>query len=113
MKAMGRGRNAHPRADFVLGDLDGAACERDFTQLVRETLTAMGYSVRLNDPFKGAELVTRYSEPRAGRHSLQIEINRRLYLDEAALAKTADFTRLRAELRRLIATIVRHARASV
>jgi len=113
MKAMGRGRNAHPRADFVLGDLDGAACERDFTQLVRESLTSMGYSVRLNDPFKGAELVTRYSAPRAGRHSLQIEINRRLYLDEAALAKTADFARLRAELRRLIATVVRHARASV
>lgn len=113
MKAMGRGRNAHPRADFVLGDLDGAACEGDFTALVQETLTGMGYSVRLNDPFKGAELVTRYSEPRAGRHSLQIEINRRLYLDEAAIAKTADFAALRADLRRLIATVVRHARSNV
>jgi len=70
-------------------------------------------SVRLNDPFKGAELVTRYSEPRAGRHSLQIEINRRLYLDEAAIAKTADFDALRADMRRLIAGVVGYARKSV
>jgi N-formylglutamate amidohydrolase len=113
MKAMGRGRHSHPRADFVLGDLDGAACDRDFTALVKEILTGMGYTVRLNDPFKGAELVTRYSEPRAGRHSLQIEINRRLYLDEAAIAKTADFDALRADMRRLIAGVVRYARKSV
>jgi N-formylglutamate amidohydrolase len=113
MKAMGRGRNAHPRADFVLGDLDGAACDRDFTALVTEILTGMGYSVRLNDPFKGAELVTRSSEPRAGRHSLQIEINRRLYLDEAAIAKTADFDALRADMRRLIAGVVVYATKSV
>ena len=86
---------------------------RIFTALVKEILTGMGYSVRLNDPFKGAELVTRYSEPRAGRHSLQIEINRRLYLDEAAIAKTADFDALRADMRRLIAGVVRYARKSV
>jgi N-formylglutamate deformylase len=113
MKAMGRGRHAYPRADFVLGDLDGAACDRDFTAAVRDGLKAMGYSVRLNDPFKGAELVMRYSEPRAGRHSLQIEINRRLYLEDHAVAKTADFDRLRADMRSLIGTVVRYARASL
>jgi len=113
MKAMGRGRHSHPRADFVLGDLDGAACEREFTALVRDALVDMGYSVRLNDPFKGAELVLRYSEPKAGRHSLQIEINRRLYLDEAAVAKTVDFPRLRADMRRLIARVAAYARSSV
>jgi len=113
MKAMGRGRHAHPRADFVLGDLDGAACAGDFTRSVSAALSAMGYSVRLNDPFKGAELVQRYSEPRAGRHSLQIEINRRLYLDDARIAKTSDFPRLRADMRRLIAAIVDYARGNL
>jgi N-formylglutamate amidohydrolase len=113
MKAMGRGRNARPRPDFVLGDLDGAACDADFTLLVRELLTGMGYGVRLNDPFKGAEIVTRYSAPQAGRHSLQIEINRGLYLDEHAHAKTTQFATLRGDLRRLIAAMVRHAQANV
>ncbi len=113
MKAMGRGRNAHQRADFVLGDLDGLACAPEFTALVRDRLIAMGYSVRLNDPFKGAELVQRYSDPAAGRHSLQIEINRRLYLDEALVAKTSGFEGLRGDMHRLISTIVAYARQSI
>src|SRR6266481_3690188 len=110
MKAMGRGRNTSARADFVLGDLDGAACAPAFTALLRDSLIAMGYSVRLNDPFKGAELVARYSDPARGRHSLQIEINRRLYLDEALVAKTAGFKNLKADMRRLMTVIVGFAR---
>jgi N-formylglutamate deformylase len=113
MKAMGRGRNAHPRADFVLGDLDGEACSPEFTDLVRDCLTVMGYTVRLNDPFRGAELVARYSNPAASRHSLQIEINRRLYLDEHTIAKTPGFADLKADMRRMIATIVDYARHNV
>ena len=113
MKAMGRGRNATQRADFVLGDLDGAACASEFTHLVRQTLSGMGYSVRLNDPFKGAELVARYSDPGRERHSLQIEINRRLYLDEQQVAKTKGFEALKADLRRLMAEVAGYARAAV
>lgn len=113
MKAMGRGRNATQRADFVLGDLDGAACAAEFTQLVGQTLSALGYSVRLNDPFKGAELVSRYSDPGRERHSLQIEINRKLYLDESSVAKTAGFARLKDDLAKLARIVADYARSSV
>jgi N-formylglutamate deformylase len=113
MKAMGRGRNATERTDFVLGDLEGGSCAKEFTALVGESLTAMGYSVRLNDPFKGAELVARYSDPRRERHSLQIEINRKLYLDEASVSKTSGFERLKADLGRLTRTVADYARRSV
>ena len=47
----------------------------------------MGYRVKVNDPYKGVELVRAYSDPKAGRHSLQIEINKRLYMDEAHAAE--------------------------
>ena len=113
MKAMGRGRNATERADFVLGDLEGAACAKDFTQLVGDSLTAMGYSVRLNDPFKGAELVARYSDPRGERHSLQIEINRKLYMDEVSVSKTGGFERLKSNLSMLTKAVADYARRSV
>jgi len=66
--------------------------------------------VRINDPFKGAELIERYSDPAAGRHGLQIEINRRLYLDEVRIDKTAGFESLRVDLRRLIAAVADFAR---
>jgi N-formylglutamate amidohydrolase len=113
MKAAGRGRasRSSPRADMVLGDGDGRTCDSDFPQLVRERLEDLGYSVRLNDPFKGAELVHRYSDPVGGRHSLQIEVNRRLYFDAETLRPTEGFAALKADLGRLIATVADYARA--
>lgn len=115
MRAAGRARNGAgpPRADFVLGDLDGAACDPAFTAIVRRTLEGMGYSVALNHPFKGAELVGRHGRPGAGRHSLQIEVNRRLYLDEARLEKTAGFDRLKADLDALIGALAGWIRAQL
>ena len=76
------------RADFVLGDRDGTTCDPAFTERVRAALAGMGYDVKVNDPYKGVELVRAYSDPKKGRHSLQIEINKRLYMNEATLQKT-------------------------
>ena len=93
------------RADFVLGDRDGTSCDPAFTELVRGTLAAMGYSVKVNDPYKGVELVRAYSNPKAGRHSLQIEISKRLYVDDATLRKTAGFAKLQRDLGSLLREI--------
>ncbi len=80
---MGEGGAGSSRADFVLGDRDGTTCDPAFTEFVRATLVSMGYVVSVNDPYKGVELVKAYSKPANGRHSLQVEINKRLYMDEA------------------------------
>lgn len=90
------------RADIVLGDRDGTTCDPGFTEFVRATLAGMGYDVRVNDPYKGVELVRAYSDPRAGRHSLQIELNKRLYMHEATLQKSADFGELQRNLHALL-----------
>jgi N-formylglutamate deformylase len=90
------------RPDFVIGDRDGTTCEPRFTALVRDTLAGMGYRVSVNDPYKGVELIRAYSDPKAGRHSLQIEINKRLYMDEETLAKSAGFSRLQSRLGELL-----------
>ncbi|MGE5338099.1 MAG: N-formylglutamate amidohydrolase [Gemmatimonadota bacterium] len=101
----GEGGAGSVRADFVLGDRDGTTCEAAFTEFVRSALTAMGYMVRVNDPYKGVELVRAYSNPRAGRHSLQIEVNKRLYMDESTRTPHAGFDGLRANLRRLVESV--------
>ena len=98
-----------PRADFVVGDRDGTTCAPEFTALVAQRLRDMGYDVRLNDPYKGVELVRAFSDPAAGRHSLQLEVNRRLYMDERTREKSAGFDRLRADLERLIAGLAAYA----
>jgi N-formylglutamate amidohydrolase len=104
---------ARRRADFVLGDRDGVTADPDFVALVRQTLDGMGYAVAVNDPYKGVELVRAYSDPMTGRHSLQIEINRALYMDEDEFRPTADFARLKADIDTLVATIKDYAAAQV
>jgi N-formylglutamate deformylase len=97
------------RADFVLGDRDGTTCDADFTRFVSDTLRGMGYEVRINDPYKGVELVRAFSDPRAGRHSLQIEVNRRLYMDERTRQKAAGFAELQRNLDRLLGEVSAYA----
>ncbi len=101
----GEGGEGQVRADFVLGDRDGTSCDPAFTEFVRATLAAMGYAVAVNDPYKGVELVRAYSNPRAGRHSLQVEINKRLYMDEATRIRHAGFEPLQRDLLRLVVAI--------
>ena len=101
--------DARRRADFVLGDREGTSCAADFTAMVRGTLEAMGYAVALNDPYKGVELISAYSNPALGRHSLQIEINRALYMDEERFERTAGFGTLKADIDTLIAAICDYA----
>lgn len=106
MRSHGRRRGEKiPRADFVLGDRDGSSCAADYTLAVRDILTGLGYRVAINDPFKGAELVSRIGRPEEARHSLQIEVNRALYMDEDRIEKSADFERLKGDMDRLLAGI--------
>jgi N-formylglutamate amidohydrolase len=99
---MGEGGAGTARADFVLGDRDGTTCDPAFTEFMRATLAALGYVVTVNDPYKGVELVRAYSDPARGRHSLQVEINKRLYMDEATRERHAGFAPLQASLVQLL-----------
>ena len=102
-----------PRKDFVLGDRDGTTCAPEFTAMVAETVAGLGYTVAINDPYKGVEIVRRHGRPAAQRHSLQIEMNRRLYMDEATLEPTAGYSALEADLGRMLASIAAFVRARV
>jgi N-formylglutamate amidohydrolase len=99
------------RADFVLGDRDATTCEPEFTAFVARTLADMGYDVAINDPYKGVELVRRHGRPAERRHSLQVEVNRKLYMDEATLARTAGFAALQADLARLLEALADYVQA--
>lgn len=98
------------RPHAVLGDRDGTSCAPEFTAFVAEALRDMGYTVALNDPYSGADLVERYSNPAAGRHSLQIEVNRGLYMDGGTREKHDGFAPLQRDLGRLLARLAGFAR---
>jgi N-formylglutamate amidohydrolase len=94
------------RPDFVVGDRDGTTCDAEFSELVRGFLAALGYDVRVNDPYKGVELVRAYSNPAEGRMSLQLEINKRLYMDEATRTRNAGFATLQQHLLALVDAVL-------
>lgn len=103
--SMGEGGPGVARADMVLGDRDGTTCDPAFTEFVRSTLTNLGYEVKVNDPFKGVELVRAYSDPARGRHSLQLEVNKRLYMHGSKGERHAGFDTLQAHLMTLLQRI--------
>lgn len=93
------------RADFVVSDLDGTSAEPRFTALIVNTLRGLGYSVSVNDPYKGGTIVQQLGAPAKGVHCVQVEINRALYLDELPVDKTDGFATLIADLDTLTATL--------
>lgn len=88
--------------DIVLGDRDGTACGRDFLGMVRDSLIGMGYRVAINDPYKGVEILRRYGAPGAGRHSLQIELSKQLYMNEKTQERTEGFVRLKSDMTEMV-----------
>ena len=77
------------RADMVLGDCFASSCSEQVVGLVESTLAARGYQVVRNKPFAGGFTTRHYGRPSQGLHTLQIEINRGLYMDEPRSNRTA------------------------
>lgn len=94
-------------ADFVVGDRGGSTASVALSDLVCQHLRAGGYNVSYNHPYKGVELVRRYGKPAGQRHSLQLEINRKLYMNEETLALTPGFEPLKDTLRSLVDALLK------
>lgn len=88
--------------DVVIGDRLGGSCDPAITDMVEQSFRDCGYSIRRNRPYAGGYCTKRFGRPEAGIHAIQIEINRRLYMDETALSRDAEgFERLRRDLRQI------------
>jgi N-formylglutamate amidohydrolase len=96
-------------ADIVLGDAHGTACASRITRRVEAVLVSQGFAVRRNEPYAGGYVTRHYGRPRDGVHALQIEVARRLYMDEARIAKLPGFGGLAARLGVLIRVLCAEA----
>ena len=82
-----QGTQFHPdpgkkRAEIVLGDQFGKSCSSQFRDLVIKAYEGAGFEVVMNDPYKGGRITERYGQPAVGQHTIQVEMNRELYMDE-------------------------------
>lgn len=82
------------QADIVLGNHHGKSCCEAVTDYVIDFFAGKGLKVMLNKPYAGGYNTVHYGAPETGRHSLQIEMNRALYLDEKTRLPNDSFDRL-------------------
>lgn len=94
------------RPDFIVGDRFGMSCAPTLTAAAINILSEMGYSVAHNKPYAGGFITEHYGRPSRGLHSLQIEVNRALYMDEHTFEKKAGFDWLVEDLTRFAADIM-------
>jgi N-formylglutamate amidohydrolase len=106
-------RDEAGKADMVLGDRYGTSCSTLLTDLVEAAFRARGYAVVRNKPYAGGFITEHYGEPALGRHALQIEINRALYMDERSLARGPDFDAVVADLRDAFAQVAEEVRGDL
>ena len=105
MPSSARIAHGRTRPDIVLGDRYGTSCAGVLTDYVAARLGQRGYSVSRNKPYAGGFITEHYGQPQRGLHSLQIEFNRRLYMDEVTLEKIPGFDRLAADLAAVVADL--------
>ncbi len=112
MKSRGNDMNIDSgaaRPDFVISDQLGRTADPALTQWVADYFSGRGYSVAINEPYRGGNLVGTFGAPERRRHSIQIEINRALYMDEAEFTRGPGFSRIRAELAGFVRAVVGRA----
>jgi N-formylglutamate deformylase len=102
MKSVGNAMNAdngERRPDIVVSDRAGTSADPAFTRWVAGCFGELGYRVTINHPYSGGDIVRRYGAPARGRHSVQVEINRKLYMDERGYEPHAGIEKLESDLR--------------
>lgn len=79
-------------ADIVLGNMHGRSCSPEFTDFVANAFRSKGYSVAINDPYAGQNLLVVHGDASGKKESLQIEIKRSIYLHEATRTRSERFS---------------------
>lgn len=94
------------KPQVVLGDRFGAACAPEYFDRIEAAFAAAGLRVARNAPFAGAYITQNYGRPTRNQHVVQVEIDRSLYMDEAAIRPSQRFSDFRAVLRGIISEII-------
>ncbi|MFC0284244.1 N-formylglutamate amidohydrolase [Camelimonas abortus] len=96
-------RRFGPTPDIVLGDRFGSSCSGALTAFLAMRFQEAGFDVACNIPYAGGFITEHYGAPLAGRHAIQIEINRGLYMDEETITPAAGWDDVAARLRAVLA----------
>lgn len=69
--------------EMILGNNDERSCGQRLIHRALRALKNGGYQVAHNRPFKGGAITRKYGKPQKNIHSLQLEMNKNLYMDDS------------------------------
>ncbi len=99
------------RADVVPGTRGRRSADARIIDAVEEHAVERGWTVRHDDPYAGGFTTQHYGKPAEGIHAVQVELARRLYLDETTLRPARDFAAVKDWCRELVAKLGKVGRA--
>jgi N-formylglutamate amidohydrolase len=94
MPSVGVSREEPRRPDVVIGDRYGTSCASVLADTVEETMSRLGYSVGRNKPYAGGFITEHYGNPASGLHTIQLELNRAIYMDERRRSRGERFAQV-------------------
>ena len=94
-------RDDRPRADIVIGDRYGTSCVTPVIETTEALLRSLGYSVSRNKPYAGGFITEHYGNPASGLHTIQLELNRAIYMDERRRERGPRFAQVIADFAHL------------
>ena len=106
-----QGTALHPdpgesRAQVVISDYEGTSARADFKDLVMEAFKGAGFQLAYNWPYVGGGITKMYGEPEKSFHTIQVELNRNLYMDEETKAMDPVlFPQVQDQLKKALGTV--------
>lgn len=105
MPSSSRGTKPEDRADVVPGTQGRTTAAAGFIDAVEKLAVESGMTVRHDEPYRGGFTTKHYGRPRDGIHAVQIELARRLYMDETTLQRGPRFEATQAFCRSLVRAV--------
>jgi N-formylglutamate deformylase len=110
MPSKGSAKHRDPggqRPQIVVSDRDGKSCAPEYKDLVIAAYKSHGFEVAYNWPYKGGRITEVYGQPQFGQHTLQVEMNRALYMDEITKQRLPEeFADVQKRLTRVLGLII-------
>src|SRR6201982_205885 len=89
MPSIGVSREEPRRPDVVIAERYDTSCAPLLADTVEETMGRLGYSIGRNKPYAGGFITEHYGNPASGLHTIQLELNRAIYMDERRRERSA------------------------
>ncbi len=93
------------RVDLVIGDRFGQTANGPILAAIDRTVRNHGLHPVFNMPYAGGHIIERHAQPALGIFAVQLEIDRRLYLDRAMDKPSDAVTHISAIIEKVVASV--------